>query len=263
MSGKKFTTCNGCGQRWPHTSTDWRAELSDADWLVIAGRMYCPDCDPVRAKRKQPAEAGARKFLIPGQVLFRDKPTPDGVKMERITYLDRCNDARYLMSARLMIDDDLRAVGNLYGGSVQLTEYGHGGDRSFVQEAVDGGKHATGGMTPALIHALEVVKFARNAMNQLPPLHHRAASRKFKAGPHLVFPIAKLADMICVFGLDITEAATRAGWWLENRDTGKRFVANQQTQKLKAGLVLALETMDQTFQDHGIDARRWGVVRVR
>lgn len=260
---RKSSTCYACQKRFPHTSSDWRAELTDAGWLVIAGRLYCADCDPIRKRKPAPMEAGARKFLIPGQVLFRDKTTSQGMQMERITYLDRCNDARFLMSARLDVNDELRAVGNLYGGSVQLAEYGHGVDRSFVQEAVDGGKHATGGVTPAMIDAMQIAKIARAAMDQQPSLHHRTASRKFKSGPHLVFPLRSLADMICVYGLDITEAATRAGWWLENRDSGKRFVAKQQSQKLKAGLITALETIDAAFQDHGIDARRMGIVRVR
>ncbi|MEM1391463.1 MAG: hypothetical protein AAGG45_10315, partial [Pseudomonadota bacterium] len=205
---------------------------------------------------------GARRSLVSGQVLYERKPTGTGFKDERLTYLDRSNETRFIMSARLSIRDELRSVGNLYGGSVMLAEMGHG--NAFAQESVDGGKYgAGGGVTPAMIEARQIADVAQNCMKSIPAARHRGNSRKFVTGQHDKIPARRLVDHICVQGFDITEVAMRYGWWVERKETKIQHVPKQQSQKLKAALIVALQAIDEAFQEHGIDARRMGVVKVR
>lgn len=214
------------------------------------------------AYNRRMAAGGARRSFVSGQVLFEDKPGLVGSSQERITYLDRCNDARFLMSARLTIRDELRAVGNLYGGSVQLAELGHG--NTFAQESVDGGKHgAGGGITPAMVEAQQIANIAQAAMRDLPTIRHKARSSKFRMGPHQTMTARSLVDPICVHGFDLTEVAMRFGWWVQHEDSGNPKIPKQQSQKLKAALVAALEAINEALHDHGIDARLIGVVKVR
>ncbi len=275
MGQERHFKCDECKKEAFVSRDDWLAELRSLKWTVRNEiYFFCDECSAKRAseikdQQKQAkkdfsriASKGARRSLVSGQVLYERKPTETGVKDERLTYLDRSNDARFLMSARLNVRDELRAVGNLYGGSVQLAEMGHG--NSFAQESVDGGKHgAGGGVTPSLIEARQIADIAQHCMKSLPAIRHRANSRKMKTGAHLNIPARQLVDAICVHGYEITEVAIRFDWWAKRAETGVTFVPKQQSQKLKAALIDALSAIDEAFQEHGIDARRIGVVKVR
>ncbi len=269
MGQQKHVKCAGCGVTAFLGRKDWREELRQMRWTVRGSAMYhCSQCTADRAKEdreyKKLAKSGARRSLIPGQVLEElkrgdDQKTP---RYEPVTPLGYANDARFLMSSKLVIRDELRAVGNYYGGSVQLAELGHG--NTFAQEAVDGGKHgAGGGVTPAMIEARQIADVAQRCMKDLPVIRHRANSRKFKMGAHRNILARQLVDAICIHQFEITEVAMRFGWWAQRSDTGTQFIPKQQSQKLKAALVDALEAIDEAFQEFGIDAQRIGVVRVR
>lgn len=283
MGQQKHVKCDECDETAFLTRDDWRAELRTLKWTTHKEIVFfCSECSSRHAaegreeekRRKREfaklARFGARRSFIGGQVLFVEKEDLTGRRirdgenapLERITYLDRCNDARELMSAQLNIRDSLRTVGNLYGHSVLLADHGHG--NAFAQETVDGGKHgAGGGVTPAMIEARQIADIAQRCMAKLPVIRHRVNSQKFRMGPHEAIPARGLIDPICVYGYQVREVAFRNGWWVENKDTKLRKVPKQQSQKLKAALIDALEAIDTAFQEFGIDAQRIGVVKVR
>lgn len=283
MGQDKHVKCDECSATAFLTQQDWRAELRGLKWTTHKEIVFfCSECSArnksedaasrkLRAKEiARLAKKGARRSFVGGQVLYVEKEDLTGRRiregenapLERVTYLDRTNEARFIMSSRLSIDDELRAVGNFYGGSVQLAEMGHG--NSFAQESVDGGKHgAGGGVTPAMIEARQIADIAQRCMKDLPIIRHRVNSKKFKVGEHSKITARQLVDPICVHGFDVTEVAMRFGWWAQRSDTGTRFIPKQQSQKLKAALVDALEAIDEAFQEFGIDAQRIGVVKVR
>ena len=205
-------------------------------------------------------KGGQRRHFQSGTVLYERKGTPSGRnRSERVTYLDRASDARQLMSHRLVINDGLRSVGNLYGGSVQMASLGVG--TSFASESVDGGRHATGGVTLHMIEAQEIARIAQTRLATLPMIRHAQRSRE-EAGPHKIITPRELVDAVCVEGMDIKELAFRSGWWV-NRNN-KTILPKQQSQKLKAALISALEEIDDALAEKGIDARRiLGVVEVR
>lgn len=203
---------------------------------------------------------GARRSLYGGQTLH--EPTGGDKPTIRVTYQDRHNEARFIMSSRIAISPGLRSVANLYGHSVLMVGLGPG--HEFAQEAVDGGKNgANGGPALRQIQAAQVARVAQICLNKMPAITHRANSGKFQQGAHRPIPVRKLVDGICVCGYDISEVALRAAWW-QKKDTDLPFVPRPQSKKLKAALIAALEAIDEEFQDHGIDARGLvGVVVVR
>lgn len=275
MGQQKHVKCAGCGETAFLGRKDWREELKEMKWTVRGSATYhCGQCSAERTKEdreyKKLAKSGARRSFIPGQVLYVEKEDLTGRRirkgenapLERVTYLDRCNETRDFMSAKLGIPDTLRSVGNLYGHSVLLAEHGHG--NAFAQETVDGGKHgAGGGVTPSMIEARQIAGIAQHCMKSLPIIRHRTNSRKYKMGPHNNLSARGLIDPVCVYGYQLREVAMRYGWWVENKETKLQKVPKQQSQKLKAALVDALEAIDEAFQEFGIDAQRIGVVKVR
>ena len=222
MGQQKHVKCSGCDATLLLSSENWQAELKGHEWtLRRVSIAYCKSCSNDRVggsitqtdkAYRRLAERGARRSLVPGQVLYERKPVATGVKDERLTWLNYANDTRYIMSARLSIDDGLRTVGNLYGGSVQLAEHGHA--HSFAQEYVDGGRHGSGGgIIPAMTEAREIAGIAQHCVKSLPVLRHRVNSRKFRMGEHRDIRTRQLVDAICVYGFELTEVAMRFGWW--------------------------------------------------
>lgn len=201
-------------------------------------------------------QGGQRSNYLPGHVLHERT----GGETQRVTYLDRTNHARLLMSSRLSIPDGLRSVGNLYGASVQEATMGLG--KAFAQEAVDGGHNgATGGVPLRMVEARQVADIAQARLASLPPSSHRCHA-KAKHGFHRPISARHLVDGICVSGLGVTEIALRFGWWIMDND--RTVIRKKQSQKLKADLVEALREIDAAWADRGIDARGiLGVVEVR
>lgn len=205
---------------------------------------------------------GQRNSLSPGQVLYErrggEKPS------ERITYLDRANDARCLMSAKIQLPDGLRSVGNLYGHYVVFAELGPA--TPFVKETIDGGGGSSTSVTQRMMEAKEIAGIAQYLMKTMPLIRHEPRKGKFVQGPHHPISVRDLVDAICVHGQDVTETALRSGWWAKRseEEDAKHFLPKRQHQKLAAALRGALEEIDEEFKSVGIDARRiLGVVEVK
>lgn len=279
MGQQKHVKCDECLEEAFVSRENWRAELRGLKWTTQKEiGFFCESCSAKHkavaknAKKKKDADfskiakSGARRSLIPGQV-FEELKRGDGSKTpkyEPVTPLGHSNLARFLMSSKLSMRDQLRAVGNLYGGMVQLSELGHG--NTFAQESVDGGKHgAGGGVTPAMIEARQIAGIAQQCMKGLPVIRHRANSRKYRVGSHSPISARQLVDLICVHQFDMKEVAMRFGWWVEVQSKNAKLqrIPKQQSQKLKAALIDALEAIDEAFQEYGIDAQRIGVLKVR
>lgn len=201
-------------------------------------------------------EGGQRASFESGNVLYERK----GKGSERLTYLDRTNDVRPLMSGRLKMADGLRAVGNLYGDSVLVAMLGIG--HQFAQEAVDGGKHgATGGMPVRMLEAAEVARIAQGVMADMPSITHRC-NVKFSHGSHKPITCRSLADSVCAHGMSLSEVALRAGWWTCEKRVPR--VNKAKTTKLSDKLAEILKAIDEEWSANGIDARGiLGVLEVR
>lgn len=199
-------------------------------------------------------KGGGRASLEAGHVIYQ----PTGGESVRVTYLDRTNDVRPLISNRLKVPDHLRAVGNFYGDAVLISTYGPG--KPFAQEALDGGVRSEG-VSFLMVQGAQCARIAQECMARLPALTHRC-NTKAARGPHDPIAVRALVDGVCVRSQGIAEIALRAGWWVQ----GKRHavVHDKQASKLRNGLIAALEAIDEVWIGHGIDARRIvGIAEVR
>lgn len=199
-------------------------------------------------------EGGQRAAFEKGNVLYERQAGKDA----RITYLDRTNDVRPLISGRLKIPAELRAVGNLYGDSVLIGTLGPG--KPFAIKT-DGGKHATGGVSLRMVEALEVMRIADRALAGMSAVAHKCHV-KTSHGLHKPIVREVLVRGVCAYGQSLSEIGLRSGWWVQGRRGP--HVPPTQTNKLKAALIEALEVIDVAYQAKGIDARGiLGVVEAR
>lgn len=172
-----------------------------------------------------------------------------GAKLDRLTAVDHSNEVRFIMSNRIKIDPELRAIGNYYGACVETLMAGRSGEA--IPVFVDLSSKPSTGVADYMLMVRETVQaaeFALNGMNNLTFEPHGKAQR----GPHDPIPMRVLIDGICVFGCDIADVAQKYGWWVRRDRKGPKSVPDKQTRKLKAGLILGLHRVRENWDRAGI-----------
>lgn len=219
-------------------------------------------------------DGGARLSLQGSANIYDARPDPKVVKEDPASreaaprallkeQIAHSVGVRPILSPSIKLSARLRAVGNFYGASVEQGQIGLSGE--FLPEVVDGGKGATGGISPHLAEIRHRVLVANAALRQLPDITHRAAPKMVDGqqvvGPHGTITPHLLVAGVCAYGVTITEIALRAGWWKLARDKDgqgwRHTLPKQQSQKLKAALENALTAIDDAWIAIGIDAWRY------
>jgi hypothetical protein len=214
--------------------------------------------------KDKPADRASRLFnerLRQGGQRLRMTGSADlyqrrGPTAERINVLGRTVRTRAILSSRIHLSNYLRGVGNIYGAYVEEMQAGPSGD--FLREFVDGGKVASGGITPHLLEVSDRVRIARAALAELPPLRHRA-KRQPGSGRHEAMTHRQLIDAVCVQGDDLAYVAIEFGWYVrkpQKDGAGPVCIPKQQSQKLKAGLEAGLEAIEAAWRAASIDVSR-------
>jgi hypothetical protein len=196
---------------------------------------------------------GGQRMRLTGRADLYER---NGANLKQLNEMGSQVRTRALLSNRLRINDFLRAVGNVYGASVEEVRIGLSGE--FLPEAVDGGQCASGGPTPHLVAVGQRVRIAEAALAELPSLRHRLKTGD-GVGPPSPLPLRSLVDAVCVSGSDLNEVALKFGWYVrrpQKNGSLKTTIPKQQSQKLKAGLIEGLEAIETAWSEANIDISR-------
>ena len=175
--------------------------------------------------------------------------------VERKTVLDTRNAVRPLLSSKLPLNREQRAVGTYYAHCVESKSDCRSGD--LTMERVDGGSSA--GSDAALVRAytLKAERIANEALAgmQAATFNARGAS----SGPHSPIFIHEIVSAVCVSGMTLTDVGMKFGWYssreIKRRKTGKmieRIVPDRQRKVLSEALVNALDGIKMAWDDNWI-----------
>lgn len=194
---------------------------------------------------------GGQKIRLSGRADLYER---DGRHLLQVNDVGSQVKVRGILSNRIRIKDELRNIGNMYGACVEEIRIGLSGD--FLPEVVDGGKGASGGITPHLVAIRETVRIAEVALGEMPIIRHRVTG-KGHSGAHHPIQTRALVDAVCVAGSDLTEIAIVSGWFVKRE--GRTIVPKQQSQKLKSALVDGLEAIKSAWSDANVDVARFPI----
>ncbi len=190
----------------------------------------------------------------------------------RLNHIASSAGTRGVTSPKIILTPGQRGVANYYGACMERREAGTplGGE---LREAVDGGPY--GSHIPAIgaMEAQHCLDVSWRVLREAAPLVYAPRSSML-VGPHHPIPIRHLVDAVCVYGADIGSVAKRAGWWVEKTLTKTRSdkskyevtvqtLPKQQSQKVKAALVDALDAMGEAWIAEEVHIPRWvGTIEV-
>lgn len=179
--------------------------------------------------------------------------TPDG--KGRDTVLDYRNSVRAILSPKLPLTPEQRAVGNYFGHCVELATGCRSGD--LTMERVDGGANASSDVALFKMMSLNAARVAEEALSMAPLVTFSA--RGAKSGPHNGMTRLALVSAVCVGGSSLTDIGLHYGWWTDREvKRGKksarieRIVPDRQRKTLSTALVNGLIIVELAWRDAGI-----------
>lgn len=169
---------------------------------------------------------------------------------------------RGILSPKISLTPLQRGVGNLYGMSVEQLEAGGVSGVNMLQDAVDGGKANIDGPMGSIMDVRNRVRVARAMLNVMPDLTYSPRSAK-RMGVHKPIKIRTLVDAICIYGMKMETVAKVHGWGVLGLPSEAHpkppviEIPKQQSQKIKAGLVDALDGVLDAWEDMGVELPKW------
>jgi hypothetical protein len=211
-----------------------------------------------RAARKGEDEQAAqlRRFLSQGgQTAIRAKTNGEvfsrvaGGKRERETARGEVTAVSTLLSPKLKLTPQQRAVGQCYGAYAETVTIAGGSE--FLREHVDGGSTGAGGVTERQIEMLRMVSSARKSVQRLAAFTYPVGSARGekRVGRHTPIPAIEIMDAVCIFAWTLTAVAVAHQWIVERN--GQMVVPDRQRKALAANLADVLDVVADAWDARG------------
>lgn len=200
----------------------------------------------------------ARQMRVDGE----GRPKGKFPTFERVSNEGASARARGIMSPKIIVTPYQRGIANLYGAAVERIEAGGMSGANMLQDAVDGGKGGSDGMAMALELDRQLVRVARGVLDASPDLSYRPRSSK-PIGPHKPIKIRFLFDAVSVYGVKLEAVAKSRGWGITDAPSAAqptppvKDVPKQQSQKIKAALIAAIEDVADAWEEHNVPIPGW------
>jgi hypothetical protein len=152
-----------------------------------------------------------------------------------------------LLDPRLKLTPQQRAVGNAYGGFVEI--YNMAGGPEWIREHVDKGTSGSGGYSERVAMIGAMVSAAQDALRKAGSLRYVLGKSRTKTGSHKPIPMLEVVNYVCVMGRSADFIALMYGWHVER--SGKVLVPDRQRKRITAGLRDALDVIADDWQERG------------